>query len=397
LAERMDRKEDALAAYQAAAESTNRPAAAQARLRQLMLRHALGGMKKADLIAELEMLTTGWRGDETEVEALHYLAQFYTEEGRYRDAFNVMRTAFVANPNSEITRRIQDRAMTTFDALFLLGKGDTMSPIDALSLFYDFRELVPIGRRGDEMIRRLADRLVAVDLLDQAAELLQHQVDNRLQGAARAQVATKLAVIYLLNRKPDLAQAALRATRTADLSNELRTQRILIEARAISDVGRYDLALEVIANIESREAVRLRSDILWTARRWQRAAEQIELLHGERWREFEPLTEIERTDILRAGIGYALGNDTIGIARLKEKYAGKMAEGPERRAFEVVTGGYGNTSAEFRDVVRSVASVDLLENFLRDMRARYPDLNSALEPEKPQPAANPEQSATPPA
>ena len=81
------------------------------------------------------------------------------------------------------------------------------------SLFYDFRELTPIGRRGDEMIRRLADRLVSVDLLDQAAELLQHQVDHRLQGAARAQVATRLAVIYLMNRKPDRALAVLRATR----------------------------------------------------------------------------------------------------------------------------------------------------------------------------------------
>ena len=73
-----------------------------------------------------------------------------------------------------------------------------MPPIDALSLFYDFRELTPVGRRGDEMIRKLADRLVSVDLLDQAAELLQHQVDNRLQGAARAQVAVRLAVIYLM-------------------------------------------------------------------------------------------------------------------------------------------------------------------------------------------------------
>ncbi len=52
------------------------------------------------------------------------------------------------------------------------------------------------------MIRRLADRLVSVDLLPQAAELLQHQIDNRLQGAARAQVATRLAVIYLMDHKP---------------------------------------------------------------------------------------------------------------------------------------------------------------------------------------------------
>ena len=71
------------------------------------------------------------------------------------------------------------------------------------------------------MIRKLADRLVPVDLLDQAAELLQHQVDHRLQGAARAQVATRLAVIYLMNRKPDRALATLQSSRSSELSNEM--------------------------------------------------------------------------------------------------------------------------------------------------------------------------------
>src|SRR5262249_2992695 len=160
------------------------------------------------------------------------------EENRFRDAFQIMRVSISAHPNSERTRAIQDEAAKTFDGLFLAGKGDTLPAIDALSLFYDYRELTPIGRRGDEMIRKLADRLVGVDLLDQAADLLQYRVDNRLQGAARAQVATRLAVIYLMNRKPDKAQAVLRGTRTADLSNEIRIPRLLIEARALSDSGR---------------------------------------------------------------------------------------------------------------------------------------------------------------
>ena len=116
-----------------------------------------------------------------------------------------------------MTRQIQDEAAATFDSLFLAGKGDAMPAIDALALFYDFRELTPIGSRGDEMIRRLADRLVSVDLLDQAADLLQYQVDHRLQGAARAQVATRLAVIYLMDRKADRALPTLRATRIGDL------------------------------------------------------------------------------------------------------------------------------------------------------------------------------------
>src|SRR5712671_5703871 len=376
LAEALGRNEDALAAYRAAAESTNRPAAAQGRLREIVLRYQLGDLQRSDVISDLEALTAAWRGDETEIEALQILARLYTEETRYRDAFHVMRTALKAHPNSEMTRRIQDEAAASFDTLFLAGRGDAMPAIDALSLFYDFRELTPIGRRGDEMIRRMTDRLVSVDLLDQAAELLQHQVDHRLQGAARAQVASRLAVIYLMNRKPDRTLATLRATQMTGLSNELRNQRLLLEARALSDTGRHDVALEIIANIEERVAIRLRSDIMWAGKRWREAAEQIELLYGERWRDWQPLNDTERSDLLRAAVGYALAEDKLGLERFSGKYAAKMSEGADRRAFEIATSPQNASTADFRDVARAVAAADTLEGFLRDMRSRYPATGS---------------------
>jgi hypothetical protein len=396
LAEGMGRNEDALTAYRTAADSWDRPAAAQGRLREAALRYTLGDLKREDMLSDLETLTTIWRGDETEVAALEIMARLYTEEGRYRDSFYVMRSAVSAHPDSDMTHRIQDEAATTFDGLFLAGKGDALSAIDALALFYDFRELTPIGRRGDEMIRRLADRLVSVDLLDQAADLLQYQVDHRLQGAARAQVAIRLAVIYLMNRKPDRALATLRGSRTADLANELRNQRLLLEARALSDLSRYDLALEVIANIEGREAVRLRSDILWAARRWALSAEQIELYYGNRWKDWEPLNEVERADILRAAVGYALGEDTLGLSRLRDKYTAKMTETPDARDFAVVSAPLGTSGAEFRDIARAAASVDTLEGFLRDMQSRYPDA-SVMSPSSASRPKNPANAVTAPA
>jgi tetratricopeptide (TPR) repeat protein len=378
LAERSGRDPEALAAYRFAAASNDGPAAAQGRLREIALRYSQGETNKADTIGALENLTIAWRGDETEVEALQLLARLYTEEDRYRDAFHVMRTALTAFPGSPLTRNIQSQAAKTFDGLFLAGKGDALPAVDALGLFYDFRDLTPIGRRGDEMIRRLAERLVSVDLLDQAAELLQYQVDNRLQGAARAQVATRLAVIDLMNHKPQNAQAVLRATRTADLANEIRVPRLMIEARALSDIGRHDFALEVIAGLEGRETLRLRADIYWASRQWQKAAEHIELLYGDRWKSFEPLTDTERADMLRAGVAYALADDKIGIARLRDKYAAKMAQGPDGRAFDVVTGGLGPSSLEFREVARIVASGDTLQGFLRELKTRYPEMQGLL-------------------
>ena len=51
-----------------------------------------------------------------------------------------------------------------------------------------------------------------------------------------------------------------------------------------------------------------------------------------------------------------------------------MAEGPDGRAFDVVTGGLGTNSPEFREVARFVASGDTLSGFLRDLKARYSEM-----------------------
>src|SRR5262249_53039419 len=156
---------------------------------------------------------------------------------------------------------------------------------------------------------RLAERLVGVDLLDQAAELLDHQVEFRLSGAAKAQVAAKLAMIHLMNRKPTEALRVLAGSRSRELSQELREQRLLLEASAMSETGRHDAALDMIANLGSDEAARLRADVLWNAKRWREAGEAIERILGDRWKTDAALDEVARADALRAGIAYALGDE----------------------------------------------------------------------------------------
>lgn len=373
LKEALGRIDDALADYRAASASADRPAAARGRLREIALRLKTGKLGRDEAIDALETLTTVWRGDDTELAGLKLLTHLYVEAGRYRDAFHAMRTALLVFPNSDLTRRIQDEAAATFKDLFLSAKGETLKPIEALALFYDYRELTPIGRSGDEMIRRLAERLTAVDLLDQAAELLQHQIDQRLSGAARTQVAARLAAIYLMAHKPERALEVLKRTRSSDIAEELRTRRLLLEARALSDLGRHDLALELIANVEGAQAERLRADILWAAKRWRAAAEQIERLYGDRWRQPQPLDERERFDVLRAAIGYALAEEALSLARLRERYAQKMQQGPDAHAFAVVSAPIGTGSGEFQDVARRIAATDTLDAFLADMRRRYPD------------------------
>jgi hypothetical protein len=130
------------------------------------------------------------------------------------------------------------------------------------------------------------------------------------------------------------------------------------------------------------------------------------LLYGERWREFAPLNDIERADILRASIGYALGEETIGLARLREKYGAKFSDGPDRRAFEIVSAPIGTSGADFQTVAKKVASVDTLDAFLRDLRTRYPESsaispggapgNAPAEESAPDKAKGPQTNAAPP-
>jgi tetratricopeptide (TPR) repeat protein len=383
LAEALGHDKDALDDYKFAVASNDRQAAAEAKQLEVALRQKRDEIGKEDALRELETLSMTWRGDSIEVKTLQMLSQLYAEAGRYRDALTAARTATRLQPNAEASRQAQDLASDLFTQIFLGPKGDELPPVEALGMFYEFRELTPIGRRGDELIRRLADRLASIDLLDQAAELLQYQVDHRLEGAARAQVAARLAMIYLANRKPDMAITALRASRISDLSGELRQQRLLLEARAQSDVGRHDLALDIVSNVSGREVLRLRSDIFWAARRWRESAEQIELYYGDRFRDFKPLNAVEKSDIIRAAVGYALADDSIGLSRFREKYAPLMSESADRLAFDIASKPAAASSAEFAEIAKLAASVDTLDGFLREMKQRFPDA-TARAPASPQ-------------
>jgi tetratricopeptide (TPR) repeat protein len=389
LAEALGREKDAMAEYKAAARSADRAAAMEAKLLDIALRQKRDEISQEDALRDLETLSVTWRGDGLEVKALSMMARIYSDTGRYGESLNAARTATRLQPNSDISRAAQDESAALFAQLFLSPKGDDMPPVDALALFYEYSELTPIGRRGDEMIRRLADRLVAVDLLDQGSELLQYQVDHRLEGAARAQVAARLAMVYLMNRKPDRAIGALRTTRIADLAGELRQQRLLLEARAQSDIGRRDLGLDIISNIAGREAIRLRSDIYWAARRWRESSEQIELYYGDRWRDFKPLNPVEKGDVIRAVVGYALAEDSLGLARFREKYAALMSGEADRAAFDIASKPASTNSAEFAQIAKMAASVDTLDGFLREMKARFPDMTAKAplppETQKPDP------------
>lgn len=330
-----------------------------------------GALTAAEAVQELETLRLRWRGDRAEIDIARGLGRLYTEAGDYRAGLGLMRVVATRFPDHPVARAIHTDMLDIFSRLYLDGDADEMDPVTALALWYEFSDLTPAGPDGDRMIRRLADRLVDFDLLPQAAELLQHQVDNRLLGVARAQVATDLAAVYLLDRRAEDALNAIRSTRIAQLPRALNDERRLLEARALAEVGREDHALELLFTDRTPEARRLRADIAWESRDWTQAGELLEAALGESWRDPGPLAPDVEASVLRAGIAYALAGESEAVGRLDARYGRRMAAGADAAAWRLVARGQADTDGvRLRDLARRIAETDTLDAFLEDFRAR---------------------------
>lgn len=383
------RPEAAMNGYKPLFEAKSRPVAAEAQLRAVKLADAekRTDIKPEEAIARLETVSVIWRGGRLEIEALAGLGRLYADQQRWRDAFMVARRAnenFIEDP---LTSRMHDETAQRFAELFSGSGLGKLPRIETLALFYDFKEFLPIGRRGDEITRLLADRLVELDLLDQASEILKYQMDRRLSGAARSTVAARLAMIDLMNGKPADAVRALNTTRLVELPADVKRARLLLEAKALSDLSRTDQALEMLEVERGPEIDRLRADIYWTGRRWREAGEAYERLLGESWRGDGALGDSERADVMRAGVSYVMASENLSLDRLRSKFAPKMARGADARTFAFITGADRTRAADIREMARATANADTLSDFLKAYRERYPAYSAAMR--KPQaPAAD---------
>ena len=93
--------------------------------------------------------------------------------------------------------------------------------------------------------------------------------------------------------------------------------------------------------------------------------------------------------MIRAVVGYALAEDAIGLARFREKYAPLMSGEADRAAFETASKPAAGNSAEFAEIAKMAASVDTLDGFLRDMKARFPDATARARCRRKPPEADP--------
>jgi tetratricopeptide (TPR) repeat protein len=326
----------ALKLWRSVAEHGDRRTAARARF---ALADALLGKKEITLVQaidRMERLRFAWRGDAFEFDVLRRLAELYGKRDDSRDALETLKEAATYFHDIEGVEAVAKEMAAIFRHLFAEGGADKLPPVTALALFDEFRELTPSGPEGDAMVRKLAERLVTVDLLGDAARLLDQQVRFRLKGVEKARVGARLAAVRLLDKKPKDALAALDESTGPDLPADLAHERRLARARALAGLDRRAAALATLVGDASLAAERLRAHMAWRAKDWPAAAAAFDRLIART--DPPPAPEDRARLVLSRAVALALAGDAASLAALRDSDADAMKKTKYAAAFAAVVG-----------------------------------------------------------
>lgn len=256
----------------------------------------------------LERLRFEWRGDQLEYEILLQLALYYRDMKDIMSSLRIYKYTQDAFSNKISNFYITSEMARIFNDVFLPGGlAEEMDDFTAIALFYEFKELNPIGEQGDDVIISIAKRLVKLDLLENASDLLRHQVNYRLKGEKRVDIADYLAVILMMDKKPDEAMLILDSTDKDNFDFNKHEYRVRLRAEALIDLEEYDKALLYLKKDQSNDATILKKEAIFKAQRWNVYADMISL-------EFDDIIQKVGTDasaaqdVLRLAISYYMLN-----------------------------------------------------------------------------------------
>jgi tetratricopeptide (TPR) repeat protein len=335
--------------------------------------NALYGAKRATLAAtikSLDDLRFAWRGGPFEFHLLRRLGELKLKADDAAGGLAAMQQAVTYFPNEPAAKDIAKESSDAFANLFLGPHAGDLPPLDWLVLYDRFHDLEPAGPRRDLIVHKLIDRLVAVDLLDRAAGLLEEQVKTRLSGDAKVRGATQLALLRLLDHKPDAALAALDIDVGSDVPPALARQRQQLRARVLMEMGRAQDALALLADDNSRDADRLRADIYWRGHDWKKAATVLARLAG-------PVPADGKLDaatsriVVSLAAALTLTNDTTALADLRATYGAAMAATPYAAAFHVIAGDAKSPAGgDPATVAANIAQLGDLQSFMSSFKMK---------------------------
>lgn len=271
-----------------------------------------GRMNATQYINSLQSLSVIWRGDAFEISVLESLAKQYYEMNDTANAIRVWRTISNSYPDSYTAFLATTKASKAFVNYF---KEANHSKLSKLAFFYEFKDLIPLGSDGDEIIMQTASYMIDLDLVEQAIKVMEYQIKNRLFGITKDKVINELVKVYGLTYNWEGAEKTIdKFTKFPfNIANPLIAERKSLYVKSLIETGQYYDAVALLYGDEGSMADELRAEALFRMKDWEEFNENSEpYLYSIRYKQNHSLSEKDYTKILRQSIGY-FSNDQMDL------------------------------------------------------------------------------------
>lgn len=287
-----------------------------------------------EIINFLDKLRFDWRGDDLEIMITLKLIDYLRKKKDYAKILQIvsnMRSIYANRPESQKFLTILSDTMNDYFNQDL----KVTPPLKTIALFKDFYDYVA---HNTEIVEKVTDQYVTLDLLSQAAELLKKHIETINDWQKKTPLLLKLADLYLQNNKSELAQEVLQEIKEKPKPDPKIFKNL--QVTTYIQQQKFPEAIKLLEENSSIEDLAKLSTVYQSLENWKQMSDTLNKLLiklNENYNNQENIKTLKEEVIINIACAYYLSDSFPALAELKKNYTSFMKKGAQEQLFQLLT------------------------------------------------------------
>lgn len=283
-------------------------------------------ISKKDYLEKLEEIKWHWRAaDNLEGRLLIAIAQTQLDLGLHSMSMRTWTEIALYLKDKEVVTSALSEISRIFKDFFSDSNELAVSPVQTVAFYLEFADHLPIGAEGEAISMKVVDKLISLDLLGDAASLLEYQIKYKMMHTQRERAINTLANVYIALEKPEMAIDLIERVGLdcRGVSNTIFHKRRLAYYKALLNNGQYGDLEKMLQDEKDDVADEIMAHVYWDLKIWNKFTERSEpRIYRWRSKDLSPYLSYSYSEKRKSGShhGIAIEDDNIQSMAHSKRY-----------------------------------------------------------------------------